>query len=45
MVEALTRLLGGQDPESRRKARKLKRKGADDDNGTDFVGLDDDDDD
>ncbi|CAF9926573.1 hypothetical protein IMSHALPRED_007000 [Imshaugia aleurites] len=37
-------ITGVQDPESRRKARRLKRQGADDDNGNDLVDLDDDDD-
>lgn len=44
MVEALTIFLGVQDPESRRKASKLKRKDADSDNGNDLVAVDDDED-
>ena len=36
---------GVQDPESRRKARYLKRKDAESDNSNDLVDLDDEDDD
>ena len=43
MVEALTIILGVQDPESRRKIRELKRKGVESDNGNDLVDQDDDD--
>lgn len=42
-VEALTTFLGVQDPESRRKARKMKRKEAECDNGNDLVDLNDED--
>lgn len=51
IVEALTMLLGVQDPESRRKARNLKRKDAENENengngngnGDNQVDLNDDD--
>ena len=43
MVEALTIFLGVQDPESRRKARNMKRKKAESDNSTDLVELNDED--
>lgn len=43
MVKALTIFLGVQDPESRRKARNMKRKEAESDNGNDLVDLDDED--
>ena len=39
MVQALTTLLGVQDPESRKRTRHLKRKDADGDSGNDLVDL------
>ena len=39
MVQVLMTLLGVQDPESRRRARHLKRKDADGDSGNDLVDL------
>ena len=41
IVPALITLLGVQDPESRRKARQLKRKGAESDDGNNLVDLED----
>ena len=39
MVQVLMTLLGVQDPESRKRARDLKRKDADGDSGNDLVDL------
>ena len=39
MIQVLMTLLGVQDPESRKRARHLKRKDADGDGGNDLVDL------
>ena len=39
MVHVLMTVLGVQDPESRKRARHLKRKDADGDSGNDLVDL------
>ena len=41
MVQELMTLLGVQDPESRKRARHLKRKDADGDSGNNLVDLED----